>query len=578
MLRSGLWVCRSSFKAAPWNSSAVAMFSVLFACIPSAQVLLMASLLKQLSGDRVDTGSVAVTLALIVILVGLIGPLRSVRDFVAELVHLDTCAALQGRLADRASQLTPAEIAAEDLASQIEGHSRAIVDYTSRVYTDALLAAEAIFGAIGIVTTMAEYSWIASALTALSIVPTLVIGFYVSKEMKTTWLRLGRIYRRERYIRETLSSRSALLELTAFGTMTRIGRLEKEAQAEICAVRKDPIRAGLRVTGISAGASAILFGLAIFSVFASVGYEPEAVAAVYGVFGAVNAVAQGGSRVSTIVQYIPTIDSFVEFLDRPPAVSSAPASWGKPEINKIEMRDVHVSYGEGAFAVQGATLQVSRGEMIAIVGRNGAGKTTLLNALLGLVPITKGTVLANDRPVHPAAQEWWLRGFGAMAQDYGKYEVTVEESVRLGRAESADSHEIDSALRAACAADFVGKLRDREKTQLGEIWGGTGLSGGQWQRLALARVYLRDANVWILDEPSSAIDAETEVTLFEELRRTSGTRSTVVVSHRAWTLRPMDRIYVMDEGRIVEQGCFDELVQQNGAFARLFREQTMSLS
>ncbi|MEV5886676.1 ABC transporter ATP-binding protein [Streptomyces sp. NPDC052020] len=537
----------------------------------------MASLLQQLSADRVDSGSVAVTLALIVLLVGLIGPLRSVRDFVAEIVQLDTCAALQARLADRASQLTPAEIAAEDLASQIEGHSRAVVDYISRMYIDALLAAEAIFGAIGIVTTMAKYSWIASALTALSIVPALVIGLYVSKEMKSTWLRLGRIYRRERYIRETLSSRSALLELTAFGTMTRIGQLEKEAQAEICAVRKEPIRAGLRATGISAGASAILFGLAIFSVFSSVGFEPAAVAAVYGVFGAVNAVAQGGSHISTIIQYVPTVDAFVEFLDRPQAESSAPASWGNPEIDKIEMRDVHVSYGDGKFAVQGATLHVSRGEMIAIVGKNGAGKTTLLNALLGLVPIAKGTVLANDRPVQPAAQEWWLRGFGAMAQDYGKYEVTVEESVRLGRAESADSHAIDSALRAARAADFVEKLHDREQTQLGEVWGGAGLSGGQWQRLALARVYLRDANVWILDEPSSAIDAETEVELFEELRRTSGTRSTVIVSHRAWTLRRMDRIYVMDEGRIVEQGGFDELVQRNGVFARLFREQTLSL-
>jgi ATP-binding cassette subfamily B protein len=179
--------------------------------------------------------------------------------------------------------------------------------------------------------------------------------------------------------------------------------------------------------------------------------------------------------------------------------------------------------------------------------------------------------------VHPAAQEWWLREFGAMAQDYGKYQVTVDQSVRLGRAGKADAQSVHSALFAARATDFVQALREGEDTQLGEVWGGAGLSGGQWQRLALARVYLRDANVWILDEPSSAIDAETEVELFDQLRRTSRTRSTIIVSHRAWTLRGMDRIYVMDMGRIVESGDFEELVNRNGLFARLFREQTINL-
>ncbi|WP_131786789.1 ATP-binding cassette domain-containing protein [Protofrankia symbiont of Coriaria ruscifolia] len=575
MLKTGLLVARFSFKAARWSSATIALLSLLFACVPGTQVLLMASLLQQLGSPHADYSSALVTLALIVVLVGLVGPLRSIRDFVAEIVQLDTGAGLQSRLADRASRLTPAEIVAEDLASQIEGHSRAIVDHISRTYADALLAAEAILGAIGVVITLARYSWVASVLTVMSIIPTLVIGFYVSRSQKSMWLRLGRVYRRERYIRETLSSRSALLELTAFGTMGRIAQLEKDAQSQICAVRKEPIRAGLRATGMAAGTNAILFGLALFAVLSNVGFNPTAVAAVYGVFGAVNAVAQGGSQISRLVQYAPTVYALLAFLDRPAAKSSAPPGWRDADIREIEMRDVCVSYAGGdRFAVQGASLRVSQGEMIAIVGKNGAGKTTLLNALLGLAPIASGEVLANGIPVAPAAQDWWLRGFGSMPQDYGKYEVTVEESVRLGRADHSDSKAIHAALRAARAADFVEDLRNGERTQLGEVWGGSGLSGGQWQRLALARVYLRDANVWILDEPSSAIDAETEVEIFDELRRTSGARATIIVSHRAWTLRRMDRIYVMEEGRIVEQGKFEELVQQNGSFAHLFREQT----
>ncbi len=217
---------------------------------------------------------------------------------------------------------------------------------------------------------------------------------------------------------------------------------------------------------------------------------------------------------------------------------------------------------------------MARGEMIAIVGRNGAGKTTLLNALLGLAPIRSGTVFADGQQVTPAAQDWWLGSFGSMAQDFGKYEVTIDDAVRLGSAANRDARDVYEALRAARADTFVKRLREGTATQLGEMWGGDGLSGGQWQRLALARVYLRNADVWILDEPSSAIDTETEIELFEELRNSSSERATIVVSHRAWTLRDMGRIYVMDEGEIVEEGRFDDLISTNGTFAQLFREQT----
>lgn len=114
-------------------------------------------------------------------------------------------------------------------------------------------------------------------------------------------------------------------------------------------------------------------------------------------------------------------------------------------------------------------------------------------------------------------------------------------------------------------------------TQLGQQWGGTGISGGQWQRLALARILLRNAGVWILDEPTSAIDAEAEREIFAELRRTKDTRITIVVSHRAWTLRAMDRIYVIDAGSVLQCGTYQELMSQpDGRFARLFAERAVT--
>lgn len=130
-----------------------------------------------------------------------------------------------------------------------------------------------------------------------------------------------------------------------------------------------------------------------------------------------------------------------------------------------------------------------------------------------------------------------------------------------------------ASARLRHAGDFVRRLKDGLDTQLGSQFGGVGLSGGQWQRLALARIYLRDAPIWILDEPTSAIDAEAEQQIFAELQRTRSDRITIVVSHRAWTLKGMDHIYVLDQGRIVEHGTYEQLITQQRRFSQIFAEQ-----
>lgn len=164
--------------------------------------------------------------------------------------------------------------------------------------------------------------------------------------------------------------------------------------------------------------------------------------------------------------------------------------------------------------------------------------------------------------------------FGLLTQEFGRYELTVRESVALGTPELEVSDErIWAALDGARAGDMVRSFPDGLDTQLGMQWGGTGLSGGQWQRIALARIHLRGSGIWLLDEPTSAIDAEAEQEIFAELRRTAADRITIVVSHRAWTLRGMDRIYVFDEGSVVEEGRYEDLLAAGGRFSEIFREQ-----
>lgn len=183
-------------------------------------------------------------------------------------------------------------------------------------------------------------------------------------------------------------------------------------------------------------------------------------------------------------------------------------------------------------------------------------------------------MLIDDQDAGRLSEAQRLAHFGLLTQEFGRYEFTVRDVIMLGTPTTGiDDHDLWSALESARAADLVRALPDQLDTQLGQQWGGVGLSGGQWQRLALARVCLRNAGIWVLDEPTSAIDAEAEREIFAQLQHSRADRITIVVSHRAWTLRGMDQIYVFDQGRIVQTGRYEELLAEPGRFSELFAGQ-----
>jgi ATP-binding cassette, subfamily B, bacterial len=225
-------------------------------------------------------------------------------------------------------------------------------------------------------------------------------------------------------------------------------------------------------------------------------------------------------------------------------------------------------------ALIGFNLNVEVGTMVALVGPNGAGKTTAINALLGILDLDHGRVEVDGVDAATLSPNRRLSQFGLLTQEFGRYDLTIRDSVRLGTPEPVNDDQIWAALDAAYIGDLVRGLPDGLDTQLGPQFDGIGLSGGQWQRLALARIDLRNAGIWILDEPTSSIDAEGEQQIFAELKRDKASRITIVTSHRAWTLRDMDHICVLDHGVIVEQGRYEDLISANGRFAEIFANQT----
>ena len=246
----------------------------------------------------------------------------------------------------------------------------------------------------------------------------------------------------------------------------------------------------------------------------------------------------------------------------------------KPAV--IEFKNVFFKYpGTERFILKDFNLKIESGEKVALVGENGAGKSTLIKLLLRFYDVTDGVILINGIDIKNLDLEEWHRQIGALFQDFIKYQFTYKENVIFGNLEKKDDMKaLHDALKKSGADGFLQDLPSGIDQIVGKTFEeGVDLSGGQWQKLALARAFFRDAPFLILDEPTSAIDAKAEFEIFENVQKLQKDKTVIIISHRFSTVRTADRILVLDEGKIIEEGSHEYLVKKNGVYAELFEIQ-----
>ncbi|MGP5079136.1 ABC transporter ATP-binding protein [Brachybacterium alimentarium] len=570
-MRTIAWVSRRAVSAAPFLIISTTLLSLALAAVPALQVLLIAALISAL-GDTERLVDVAGLLLAMILVVGLSPSASSICGDLQHRAAQRLQAELNSSLVREASRIPPEELVNSAVASQVERHSRAIgegIAWSFKQYMDALMA---LLSSLGVIAAVFAFSPLAGVLTLIALIPPLIYSRHLSRVWESQWETVSLHYDRERYLRELIVRQRSATELAGLGTSERVGQMVADRWRAIDSIMARAVRPQITGSLLSGLVAALLLGGAIVSVVVGARFESPAVAGIYGVMAAMTASAGAGLNAGLAIETLPLARGFHRFLSvgRPSRMHAV-----APAVR--ELRGEHLTHrysGRTVDAITDVSIEARLGEVIALVGVNGAGKTTTVNALLGLVTPRAGEVLLDGVGRSELSEAAWLARFGLLTQEFGRFELTVREAVRLGSPrEDVTDAEIWDALRSAHAAEMVAAMPDALDQQLGEQWGGVGISGGQWQRLALARIYLRDAPVWVLDEPTSAIDAEAEQEIFHELQRTKHRRITIVVSHRAWTLKEMDRIYVIDEGRVAEQGTYEDLLALDGRFATIFAEQ-----
>jgi ATP-binding cassette, subfamily B, bacterial len=281
------------------------------------------------------------------------------------------------------------------------------------------------------------------------------------------------------------------------------------------------------------------------------------------------------ANVSSVHESLLYMRNLFEFLELPSRDLNAGEEWRGP-IECVEFDRVSFRYPlTDREVVSDVSFRVRRGQALALIGENGAGKTTIVKLLTRLFEPTGGRILLNGMEATRFSIRSVQREMTIILQDFGQFQMTARENIALSRTDAVgDETAVEAAAVKSGADEFVRALPDAYETMLGRLFPrGRQLSGGQWQRLALARLYFRPASVQIFDEPTAALDARAEAAILERLQATRGERISLLVSHRFAGVRLADQILVMHGGSIVEAGSHGELVSSGGLYSKLFEMQ-----
>ncbi len=387
------------------------------------------------------------------------------------------------------------------------------------------------------------------------------------------------------YLRVLGGSKESAKELKLFGLapflVGRYAKLSNELHAQTVGLAKRKLMVG--------GLLSLLGTLGYYGSYAFVIYETVVgaltIGSLYFLTGAIAGASTNIQAVfatfSTIADQALFVTDLLDFFAMKPTVSSKPNALPvpRPILEGFEFRNVSFTYpGHTRMVLSDVSFHLKRGERLALVGENGQGKTTIVKLLTRLYDPTAGQILLDGVDLREYDLEDLWRETGVIFQDFMRYDMTAAENIAMGKIEERENtFRVRSAAQKSLAEQVIRKLPKSYEQILGRRFeGGVDLSGGEWQKMALARAYLRDAQLLILDEPTAALDAKSEHEVFQRFAELTHGKMALLISHRFSTVKMADRILVLEQGQIAEQGDHEELLLRGGRYAEMFELQAAS--
>lgn len=425
-------------------------------------------------------------------------------------------------------------------------------------------------------------NWIFALIVAVTAIPSFLYQARSAKQVWSIWAVNTPTRKRYNYVYHTLQQAASLKELKLFQLnahfihqVDRIGK--KFAAQNVALLNKNFLfgaGAGLANVAGYAAVEVYVF-LQTLARRLSVGSLTYYTTALINFQNGVNGLFRTTSVLFDETQYVKEV---FEVLAIEPTIVSPPnairltGEWPPT----IEFRHVSFSYpGSEAKILDNFSLIISPGEKVAFVGENGAGKTTLIKLLCRFYDVNEGGIFIDGIPLPQLDLVVWYERIGVLFQDFLRYEYSLKDNIRFGKIEKSEIlEEIEYAAQQSGADAVKASLPGGYNQMLGKIFErGVDLSGGQWQKVALARGFYRAAPILVLDEPTSAIDAKAEHDIFRHVEQLASSKTVLIISHRFSTVRNADKIYVIDKGKIVESGSHDQLMKRTGIYAELFNLQ-----